>query len=116
MITPVSLEHALVNLTWQLYYPVSGAEKYLVVSEYGREEPEILRNSKKLAQIDVVLFVYDSADTNSFRCALKQKGLSGPGMSRAKCGDAFAPATSPTCANSTTSTAYRRSSSEPKVI
>lgn len=50
-----------------MFYVVSGAEKYIVVSEYGREEAEILRSSKRLATIDVVLFVYDSADTNSFR-------------------------------------------------
>ncbi|KAL8284241.1 hypothetical protein RQP46_004990 [Phenoliferia psychrophenolica] len=44
-----------------------GGEKYLVLQEFGSNyESEVLRNSKKLALADVVIFVYDSSDTNSF--------------------------------------------------
>ena len=45
----------------------SGAEKYLVLQEFGsRYEAEVLRNSSKLQMADVVVFLYDSSDTNSF--------------------------------------------------
>ncbi|PWN37582.1 P-loop containing nucleoside triphosphate hydrolase protein [Meira miltonrushii] len=45
----------------------SGAEKYLVLQEFGsRYEAEALRSSKKLHAADVLVFVYDSSDTNSF--------------------------------------------------
>ncbi|KAK4051643.1 ERMES complex Ca(2+)-binding regulatory GTPase gem1 [Microbotryomycetes sp. JL201] len=44
-----------------------GGEKYLVLQEFGSNyESEMLRNSKKLALADVLVFVYDSSDTNSF--------------------------------------------------
>jgi len=44
-----------------------GAEKYLVVQEFAAwESSQILRNSKKLGMADVLVFVYDSSDTNSF--------------------------------------------------
>lgn len=44
-----------------------GGEKYLVLQEFGSNyESEMLRNSKKLALADVLIFVYDSSDTNSF--------------------------------------------------
>ncbi|KAH7101264.1 mitochondrial Rho GTPase [Auriculariales sp. MPI-PUGE-AT-0066] len=42
-------------------------EKYLVLQEFGsRAEPEALRNSKKTDVADVIVYVYDSSDTNSF--------------------------------------------------
>lgn len=45
----------------------SGAEKYLVLQEFGsRYEAEALRSSKKVHAADVLVFVYDSSDTNSF--------------------------------------------------
>ncbi|KAN0064984.1 ERMES complex Ca(2+)-binding regulatory GTPase gem1 [Thecaphora frezii] len=45
----------------------AGAERYLVLQEFGsRYEAEVLRNSSKLSAADVVVFVYDSSDTNSF--------------------------------------------------
>lgn len=64
---------------------IGGSEKYLVVrwcslrflcpvfdlsiqklQEFGSKyEPETLRNSKKL-EVDVMIYVYDSSDTNSF--------------------------------------------------
>ncbi|UZJ57337.1 hypothetical protein CBS101457_006657 [Exobasidium rhododendri] len=45
----------------------SGGEKYLVLQEFGsRYEAEILRNSSKLHMADVIIFLYDSSDTNSF--------------------------------------------------
>ncbi|GAA99671.1 uncharacterized protein L969DRAFT_48031 [Mixia osmundae IAM 14324] len=44
-----------------------GAERYLVLQEFGSNyESEILRSSKKLNLADVLVFVYDSSDTNSF--------------------------------------------------
>lgn len=44
-----------------------GAEKYLVVQEFAAwEGGEVLRNSKRLGMADVLVFVYDSSDTNSF--------------------------------------------------
>ncbi|PWN51168.1 mitochondrial Rho GTPase 1 [Violaceomyces palustris] len=45
----------------------AGAERYLVLQEFGsRYEAEVLRNSAKLSAADVIVFVYDSSDTNSF--------------------------------------------------
>lgn len=39
----------------------------LQLQEFGsRYEAEVLRNAKKLEAADVIVFVYDSADTNSF--------------------------------------------------
>lgn len=44
-----------------------GAERYLVLQEFGsRYEAEALRNVSKMPNADVVVFVYDSSDTNSF--------------------------------------------------
>ncbi|WFD30913.1 ERMES complex Ca(2+)-binding regulatory GTPase gem1 [Malassezia sp. CBS 17886] len=44
-----------------------GAERYLVLQEYGsRNEAEALRNASNLANVSVVVYVYDSSDTNSF--------------------------------------------------
>jgi mitochondrial Rho GTPase 1 len=65
---------------------IHGSEKYLVVSciyvvkrvfldvdfpfqlqEFGSKyEPEVLRNSKKTDLADVIVYVHDSSDTNSF--------------------------------------------------
>ncbi|GAA5916550.1 hypothetical protein JCM5296_005098 [Sporobolomyces johnsonii] len=44
-----------------------GGERYLVLQEFGSTyESEVLRNKKKLELADVLVFVYDSSDTNSF--------------------------------------------------
>ncbi|PPQ63619.1 hypothetical protein CVT24_004372 [Panaeolus cyanescens] len=46
---------------------IEGEEKYLVLQEFGsRYESEYLRNSKKLDLADVIVYVHDSSDTNSF--------------------------------------------------
>ncbi|KAJ3348389.1 ERMES complex Ca(2+)-binding regulatory GTPase gem1 [Entophlyctis luteolus] len=46
---------------------IGGAEKYLVIQEFGcNYETEILQNKKKLESCDVICFVYDSSDGNSF--------------------------------------------------
>ncbi|KAG6868992.1 hypothetical protein C0993_006514 [Termitomyces sp. T159_Od127] len=46
---------------------IDGSEKYLVLQEFGsRYEAETLRNSKKTDVVDVIVYVYDSSDTNSF--------------------------------------------------
>ncbi|EIN12642.1 mitochondrial Rho GTPase [Punctularia strigosozonata HHB-11173 SS5] len=46
---------------------IDGSEKYLVLQEFGsRYEPETLRNSKKTDLADLIVYVYDSSDTNSF--------------------------------------------------
>ncbi|RSH95470.1 ERMES complex Ca(2+)-binding regulatory GTPase gem1 [Saitozyma podzolica] len=46
---------------------MEGAEKYLVLQEFGSKyESETLRNSKKLDMADVIIYVHDSSDTNSF--------------------------------------------------
>ncbi|WVR09232.1 mitochondrial Rho GTPase 1 [Kwoniella sp. DSM 27419] len=46
---------------------IEGAEKYLVLQEFGSKyESETLRNSKKLDVADVIIYVHDSSDTNSF--------------------------------------------------
>ncbi|WVQ94781.1 mitochondrial Rho GTPase 1 [Kwoniella sp. CBS 9459] len=46
---------------------IEGAEKYLVLQEFGSKyESETLRNSKKLDMADVIIYVHDSSDTNSF--------------------------------------------------
>ncbi|KDN47152.1 mitochondrial Rho GTPase 1 [Tilletiaria anomala UBC 951] len=45
----------------------AGAEKYLVLQEYGsHNEAEALRSTAKLNAADVIVYVYDSSDTNSF--------------------------------------------------
>ncbi|KDQ20950.1 hypothetical protein BOTBODRAFT_124842 [Botryobasidium botryosum FD-172 SS1] len=47
--------------------PIMGAEKYLVLQEFGSNyEAEMLRNSKKMDLADVIVYVHDSSDTNSF--------------------------------------------------
>ncbi|KAJ3791164.1 P-loop containing nucleoside triphosphate hydrolase protein [Lentinula aff. detonsa] len=46
---------------------IEGSEKYLVLQEFGSKyEAETLRNSKKTDMIDVIVYVHDSSDTNSF--------------------------------------------------
>ncbi|EJT98761.1 mitochondrial Rho 1 [Dacryopinax primogenitus] len=46
---------------------VGGRERYLVLQEFGSKyESEVLRNQKKLDMADVIVFVHDSSDTNSF--------------------------------------------------
>ncbi|TFK74823.1 mitochondrial Rho GTPase [Pluteus cervinus] len=46
---------------------IDGSEKYLVLQEFGSKyEPETLRNPKKTDLADVIVYVHDSSDTNSF--------------------------------------------------
>ncbi|KAF8478062.1 P-loop containing nucleoside triphosphate hydrolase protein [Russula ochroleuca] len=46
---------------------IHGSEKYLVLQEFGSKfEPEVLRHSKKTDLADVIVYVHDSSDTNSF--------------------------------------------------
>ncbi|CAA7261502.1 unnamed protein product [Cyclocybe aegerita] len=46
---------------------IDGSEKYLVLQEFGsRYEAETLRNPKKTDIADVIVYVHDSSDTNSF--------------------------------------------------
>ncbi|KAF9568805.1 mitochondrial Rho GTPase [Agrocybe pediades] len=46
---------------------IGGSEKYLVLQEFGsRYEAETLRNQKKTDIADVIVYVHDSSDTNSF--------------------------------------------------
>lgn len=56
-----------------------GGERYLVLQEFGSEyESEVLRVQKKLGLADVLVFVYDSSDTNSF-CELGLRSSLGVG-------------------------------------
>ncbi|KAH8825190.1 mitochondrial Rho 1 [Flagelloscypha sp. PMI_526] len=46
---------------------VGGREKYLILQEFGSTyEPETLRDKKKTDMADVIVYVHDSSDTNSF--------------------------------------------------
>ncbi|CAG8515241.1 11064_t:CDS:10 [Ambispora gerdemannii] len=46
---------------------IKGAEKYLVLQEFGSKyENEILQNKRKMEACDLICFVYDSSDVNSF--------------------------------------------------
>lgn len=46
---------------------IDGSEKYLVLQEFGSKyEAETLRSSKKTDLADVIVYVFDSSDTNSF--------------------------------------------------
>ncbi|PCH40253.1 mitochondrial Rho 1 [Wolfiporia cocos MD-104 SS10] len=46
---------------------IDGSERYLVLQEFGSKyEAETLRNPKKTDLADVIVYVYDSSDTNSF--------------------------------------------------
>ncbi|KAG8682869.1 ERMES complex Ca(2+)-binding regulatory GTPase gem1, partial [Ceratobasidium sp. 395] len=44
-----------------------GAEKYLVMREFGsKSEADMLRDAKIMDLVDVIIYVHDSSDTNSF--------------------------------------------------
>lgn len=59
---PTKKIHSVVNSV-----DIDGSEKYLVLQEFGSKyEAETLRNSKKTDLADVIVYVYDSSDTNSF--------------------------------------------------
>ncbi|KAF8938460.1 mitochondrial Rho 1 [Dissophora ornata] len=46
---------------------IKGAEKYLVMEEFGTQyEAEVLPNKKRLDKCDLLCFVFDSSDVNSF--------------------------------------------------
>ncbi|KAH9246374.1 hypothetical protein BASA81_016089 [Batrachochytrium salamandrivorans] len=46
---------------------IGGAEKYIVMQEFGHTfEAEVLQNKKRLDACDLLCFVYDSGDANSF--------------------------------------------------
>ncbi|KIJ54421.1 hypothetical protein M422DRAFT_58414 [Sphaerobolus stellatus SS14] len=46
---------------------IDGDEKYLILQEFGSKyEAETLRNSRKSDLADVIVYVHDSSDTNSF--------------------------------------------------
>jgi len=46
---------------------IDGSEKYLVLQEFGSKyEDETLRSSKKRDLADLIVYVHDSSDTNSF--------------------------------------------------
>lgn len=46
---------------------LDGREVYLVLQEFGsRYEAEVLKSSKKTDMADVIIYVHDSSDTNSF--------------------------------------------------
>jgi Ras family protein T1 len=79
---------------------MEGVEKYLVVSlsvlivrrqltlqlqEFGSKyESETLRNSKKLDMADIIIYVHDSSDTNSFSY-ISNLRVSTPPCPRDKC-------------------------------
>ncbi|KIY71675.1 mitochondrial Rho GTPase [Cylindrobasidium torrendii FP15055 ss-10] len=59
---PTSKQLSVVNAV-----DIDGSEKYLVLQEFGSKyEPEVLRNPKKTDLADVIVYIYDSSDTNSF--------------------------------------------------
>jgi Ras family protein T1 len=43
-----------------------GKQVYLILQELGELEPAILENESKLASVDVIAYVYDSSDPDSF--------------------------------------------------
>src|SRR6266702_2773349 len=50
-----------------MYIDLDRGLRYLQLQEFGTKyEPEVLRNSKKTDLVDVVVYVHDSSDTNSF--------------------------------------------------
>ncbi|PWN19851.1 P-loop containing nucleoside triphosphate hydrolase protein [Microstroma glucosiphilum] len=60
---PTSHTHSVVSAVEQ----EGGTERYLVLQEFGsRYEGDALRSASRLAMADVILFVWDSSDTNSF--------------------------------------------------
>ncbi|KAJ3223966.1 ERMES complex Ca(2+)-binding regulatory GTPase gem1 [Clydaea vesicula] len=71
--TPTSKPYSVVNSV-----EIGGAEKYLVMQEFGpRYDTEVLQNKKKMESCDVICFLYDSGDVNSFAYVanLKKKYL-----------------------------------------
>ncbi|CAJ0823011.1 13734_t:CDS:10, partial [Entrophospora sp. SA101] len=62
-------EHSSTTRTFNVVNSVEikGSEKYLVLQEFGsRYEAEILQNKRKLDNCDLLCFVYDSNDADSF--------------------------------------------------
>jgi Ras family protein T1 len=60
---PTSHTHSVVSAVEQ----EGGTERYLILQEFGsRYEGDALRSASRLAMADVILFVWDSSDTNSF--------------------------------------------------
>lgn len=50
-----------------IYFDLDRGLHYLQLQEFGSKyEPEVLRNSKKTDLADVIIYVHDSSDTNSF--------------------------------------------------
>ncbi|KAF9182882.1 ERMES complex Ca(2+)-binding regulatory GTPase gem1 [Haplosporangium sp. Z 11] len=46
---------------------IKGAEKYLVMEEFGTQyEAEVLQNKSRMEKCDLLCFVFDSSDVNSF--------------------------------------------------
>ena len=51
----------------RMYIDLDRGLRYLQLQEFGSKyEPEVLRNSKKTDLADVIVYVHDSSDTNSF--------------------------------------------------
>jgi mitochondrial Rho GTPase 1 len=60
--TPTTRQYGGVNSV-----ETGGAEKYLVMQEFGPNvDAEVLQNRKRMESCDVICLVYDSADVNSF--------------------------------------------------
>nr|KAJ3419958.1 ERMES complex Ca(2+)-binding regulatory GTPase gem1 [Polyrhizophydium stewartii] len=60
--TPTKNGYSVVNSV-----EIGGAEKYIVMQEFGPTvDAEVLQNRKKLDACDLLCFVYDSGDANSF--------------------------------------------------
>ncbi|KAK6094664.1 ERMES complex Ca(2+)-binding regulatory GTPase gem1 [Batrachochytrium dendrobatidis] len=60
--TPTTRGYSVVNSV-----EIGGAEKYIVMQEFGHAyEAEILQNKKTLDACDLLCLVYDSGDSNSF--------------------------------------------------
>ncbi|KAH6597773.1 hypothetical protein BASA61_003037 [Batrachochytrium salamandrivorans] len=56
-----------VGCYWLWKVEIGGAEKYIVMQEFGHTfEAEVLQNKKRLDACDLLCFVYDSGDANSF--------------------------------------------------
>ncbi|KND04037.1 small GTP-binding protein domain [Spizellomyces punctatus DAOM BR117] len=59
---PTTRSYSVVNSV-----EIGGAEKYLVMQEFGPKfDSEVLQNRKRLEACDVLCFLYDSGDVNSF--------------------------------------------------
>ncbi|KAI8825154.1 EF hand associated-domain-containing protein [Fimicolochytrium jonesii] len=60
--TPTTRSYSVVNSV-----EINGVEKYLVMQEFGPKfDSEVLQNKKRLEACDVLCFLYDSGDVNSF--------------------------------------------------